>query len=385
MKWMLSVVLAALTVGLVGVLPAKANIESAYEHTLIGVVRQQSQSVEIISVPDSSAELVGVLDAGMRMLVTGRDEQGSVYRVHTYMGRGYVDASHIELRGDADQLPVITPTAETASEYDDRPVSDSVAFPIVPLLSPYLHTIHQRGIDMGMDSTVFTKAGDCLTSDLSLYLGAFGRTGYNLGNHTELQPVIDYYSVTRPARGTENSFMLQSLASYKGFTASSIEDPLWIDRSLCPDDESILACEFRRTRPSIVLVMFGTNDMNSLSLAEYEYFMRLIVHDSIDHGVIPVLNTFPGDPRDPAKANQFNRIVYMVANDYGVPVMNLWLALQDLPNSGRNTNTAYLSYLPGVSTAVFEGDNMDFGHTMHNLITLQTLDRIWRDVILANS
>src|SRR5262249_2026777 len=70
-----------------------------------------------------------------------------------------------------------------------------------------------RGKALGNNPRVFTKIGDCMT-DYTYFLGefGFGKGHYDLGPYTNLQGVIDYFSV--PVRNTPlNSFNIDSLAS----------------------------------------------------------------------------------------------------------------------------------------------------------------------------
>jgi hypothetical protein len=127
--------------------------------------------------------------------------------------------------------------------------------------------------------------------------------------------------------------------------------------------------------------MFGTNDINTLTPMQYDFFLRLIVSDTLDRGIIPLLSTFPGDSYQPKKANRLNQIVFQVAHDYDVPIMNLWLAIQKLPGAGLRANSNYLSGAWNIRPTYFKGDTLQYGYTQRNLLTLQSLDILWREVI----
>jgi hypothetical protein len=62
-------------------------------------------------------------------------------------------------------------------------------------------------------------------------------------------------------------------------------------------------------------------------------------------------------------------------------VLNLWLALQPLPDHGRNPKSMYLSWVPNHLTSDFTDSNLKYGHTMRNLVTLEALDVLWKEVI----
>jgi hypothetical protein len=130
-------------------------------------------------------------------------------------------------------------------------------------------------------------------------------------------------------------------------------------------------------------MMFGTSDVVNLSLQEFDFYMRLVIHDTIARGVVPIMSTFPGDPYYEAKTHQINQIIFEVAREYDVSVMNLWLALQPLPYHGRNPNSMYLSHQTTTDVSNFSKANLQWGSTMRNLLTLQSLDVLWRGLILA--
>jgi hypothetical protein len=76
----------------------------------------------------------------------------------------------------------------------------------------------------------------------------------------------------------------------------------------------------------------------------------------------------------------YNQVVVQIALDYEIPLMNLWLALEELPNHGLNSDGRHLS-VPITSSGDLSGDNLQRGYPMRNLVTLQTLDAVWREVI----
>jgi len=145
--------------------------------------------------------------------------------------------------------------------------------------------------------------------------------------------------------------------------------------------ESPLECEFRISKPAFAIVMFGTNDVNTTDPASYDFYLRTIISKTLDAGVIPILNTFPVRPENPAKTRQLNQIVVKVAQDYRVPLVNLNRALAGLPNQGVNPDdTTHLSVPPDGRADIFAGDHLQYGFTVRNLVTLQALDAVLRVV-----
>ena len=97
--------------------------------------------------------------------------------------------------------------------------------------------------------------------------------------------------------------------------------------------------------------------------------------DTIDAGIVPVLYTFPIRPEFPEKTDTFNKIIASIAADYDLPLVNLWLAIKDLPDSGVDAaDPIHLSEPADGITGIFDEERLQFGYPMRNLITLQTLD-----------
>ena len=152
-----------------------------------------------------------------------------------------------------------------------------------------------------------------------------------------------------------------------GYNARSVMDPLWANPSLCQPGESPLACELRVNNSSIVFIALGTGDQ--YAWRDFEKNYRKIIEYTIGQSVLPVLVTKADSlefQQGGAEAQFINNVIRRLGQEYDVPVLDLWLAVQGLPNGGL----------------VREG-GQDFhlsneGNTRHNLITLQTLDVIWR-------
>jgi hypothetical protein len=227
--------------------------------------------------------------------------------------------------------------------------------------------------------------GDCMSSDTPLFFGALAGANYDLGEYESLREVIDFYNQNgeqQRNKTTVTPFNAPSFAAQTGYNVASINDPLWLPETrLCPADSSPLACEYHITQPALAIIMSGTNDVLSLTAEQYDFYMRLTVYQTIDRGVVPLLSTFPGYMAVAERAAHFNQIVYAVGRDYNVPVMNLWLALQGLPNHGLDADTAYLTYDSFAGVAHFDEKNLQYGYTVRNLVTLQALNIFWRQVI----
>lgn len=249
---------------------------------------------------------------------------------------------------------------------------DLESFPLIPKIGTYAQAVYQVGIEQGNNPHTFIKVGDCMTHN-PYFLIPIGEDNYDLGEYADLQATIDYFMAD-----DLNSFSRESQAAAGGFNSASILDSLWANPEFCEAGESPLGCEFRHMKPSIALIMFGTNDVFYLPEDQFDYFMRSIVIETLRNNTLPILSTFPHRPEFPEKSVLFNQIVANIATEYELPLINLWLALESLPYQGVDPEETTHMTTPVESDAVcyFIGENLEAGFTVRNLLTLQTLDAI---------
>lgn len=406
----LSVIVTTLVIT---VLPVPAVSVIAQE----GADAYPSYQLNLRTGPGTNFDVVTVLQPGTGLVFEARSADTSWLLGHTEDGaaRGWAAGLYLDYRDgfNAWNLPVSEevlaappPPAAPASGEAAAPGGDAVqtvpdpavdfsagpfaGLPVVPAAGWRAPEIFARGQELGNDPHVFTQVGECNTMAQS-FMVPFGSGNYNLGSYGHLQAAIDFFAVA-PAGGQANSFWYKGVAMQTGFTCAVAVDPTWNDPQVCPESSSLLECEYDRVKPSVALIHLGIYDVYWLTPPQYEQNMRRIIEISIDKGVIPVLTTFPtcpGDqsewPNDLATRNQnrlaFNTILANLAAEYGVPVMNLWRATQPLPGCGLKANDfQHMSEAPGQS-ALFTGDEYQYGFTMWNLVALQTLDVLRRDVL----
>jgi hypothetical protein len=276
--------------------------------------------------------------------------------------------------------PVIDYTPPTLGSFDPASVQefDLNNYPILPELTANAKAIYAAGQANGNNPQVFSKVGDCMTAS-QYFMVPFGQVGtYDLAADIDLQPVIDYFSAA-PARAEgfqQNSFNNPGLATASGFNTASVLDPIWSNPQWCQPNESPLSCEYRESRPAFALIMFGTNDVYVLEAPAFDFYMRTIVLQTIQSNIVPILYTFPSRPEFPDKTLLFNKIVLKIAQNYDLPIVNLWKAIKDLPNGGVDpVQPIHLSIPPDEKTGDFV-HNMDYGYTIRNRITLQTLKEL---------
>lgn len=283
--------------------------------------------------------------------------------------------------------PNIDLTPPVLGDFDEETIADIALedYPVVPELTAHARQVYLAGEALGRSTHIFSKIGDCMTASPD-FLTPFGLEDYALGEYDTLQAVVDYFAGT-PVRETDeeapdaDSFANRSLASTSGFNTASVRDSLWANPKWCEPGESPLLCEYRVSNPAFAVIMFGTNDVFFTDVGLFDYNMRMIVLETLEAGVVPMLSTFPSRPEHPERSLLLNQIIVGIAQDYDLPLINLWLALQDLPNGGVDREeTIHLTVPEGVSTGVFTEATLQAGYTMRNLVTLQAFESLLRDL-----
>jgi hypothetical protein len=364
--------------------------------------------------PGTGHAVVTVLPAGTGLIFEARTADLSWLLAHTLDGvqRGWVASLYVgynEGFGSPSHLPVSDeivnvppapaaapaapagePGGEPGIDLDPATAQALESVPVVPAVGPRVYEIFRRGQGLGNNPRIFTQVGECNTMSQG-FIVPFATGAYDLGPYSALQSTIDFFQA-EPVGGVSNSFWYKGVAMTTGLTALAVIDPSFSNPALCAPGQSLLECEYERSKPGVALINLGLYDVYWLTPQEYEYAMRRIIDISIDRGVIPVLTTFPthpGDvsnwPNESAARNQnraiFNRTVINLGREYGVPVMNLWRATMPLDWHGlRPGDYQHLFEPPGFFVS-FSGEENYYGFTMWNLVALQTLDGLRANVL----
>lgn len=222
---------------------------------------------------------------------------------------------------------------------------------IVPAVSARARELYIQGVQRGNNPYAFSTIGDC-QSEPNVFLGIYETDRYNLGNFQYLQSTIDHF------RG---SFSRKSAAVKDGMSVASALAPLWADPQQCEANETPVACELRVHKPVIVFINLGTNWNGSASA--YEKYLRQVVELVMQAGSVPLLTTkadnIEGD-------NSLNLATARVAYDYDLPLMNFWLASNDMPNHGLDADRDNVYLTPD-------------GWDRRNFYALVALDALWND------
>jgi hypothetical protein len=274
------------------------------------------------------------------------------------------------------------PVTGTAVEASPTPTYAIGAAQVIGGVTGHAREIFLKGQALGNRPNVFSRVGDSITAT-SYFLTPIGLGQYNLGSYqNQLADVVSFYLGSN-ARDGNNAFLNQSLAAGNGWGADRILQSGYSHPDICGSD-SPLVCEYRIVKPAVALIMIGTNDSGGVEPAVFQANLSQIVQISIDMGVIPILSTIPpkqNDDWNAQRATQWNGIIKQVAQQYDVPLMDYWFALQTAPNHGLDTDGIHPSVPPDKATTAFTPENLKYGYTIRNLTALQALDAIWRLVI----
>jgi LysM repeat protein len=274
--------------------------------------------------------------------------------------------------------PTQPPPTDTLAPPTASPAPTQVPiYPYVSGISEHAHQIFLQGQALGNRADVFSKIGDSITVS-PVFLNPIASGSYNLQQYGYLQPVIDYYSATW-AR-TSNSFGNSSLAAKVGWTAGAALNPANRDTLNCLPNETPLVCEYRVVKPSVAIILLGTNDVPGTSLSAYEANMRRVIETTVAMGVIPVVSTLPPMHRagTEGRVEQFNGLLAALTREYDVPLLDYGSALQGLPNNGLGSDGVHPSWAPAGNSANFTPEYLQYGMTVRNLTALWALDAVWK-------
>ncbi len=273
--------------------------------------------------------------------------------------------------------------------------------PIIPRITSadkaYLREILQRGIARRNNPRVFAKIGDSITASTH-FLQDIGCNGENLANYHSLYDTVTYFRqhTFMDTYGTgwcnvSNSFNALSPSAQPGWSAyyALFSDFLMMRyQGSCREPfNTPIACELRLKRPSIALIMFGSNDVTYGNISDFENSYADVVEYTIAQGVIPVLSTIPPRLDNPvynARVVRYNAIIIRMAAAKRLPLWNYWLALQspELIDNGLSVDRIHPNTYRTTQSADFSQEGLRYGYNQRNLTALQVLDAVRRIVIL---
>ncbi len=241
--------------------------------------------------------------------------------------------------------------------------------PIMPTITPRMREMYASNIAAGRDPHNFAKIGDC-NSEFDMFLRIFSRGDYKLGEYTYLQDTINYYS------SSYDSFNRYSMSARTGHLTTTVIDPIFADNIKCPNNMSMLHCEYHQMNPALSVMMLGMNDSVLMDVNTFRAAVNQIAYDSVQQKVLPIFFTVPTTANaNPLfeKTMEFNLAIVEIANAYGIPVVNFWLAAQSLPGDGMAVDAIHPTSNER-DAGNFTGAEKLHGFTLWNLLVLQVLD-----------
>lgn len=340
-----------------------------------GTVGTFTQRLRLRAAPSAASEILDELAPGTALIVRARTDDG-VWAAVTVDGvQGWVMAMWVDVEVDSvpvsPEIPLPFPTPTIEGDH-------SAEYEYISGISPNVIAIFREGMQAGNRPDVFSKVGDSITAN-EFFLVPFGSEDYALGEHQSLQAVIDYYADAKARDG--NSFANTSLAAYTGWSSADVLDPENADPKLCEAGESPLECDYRIVKPSVALIMLGTNDIGR-EAEEYEASMRRVIEETLDRGIVPILSTIPPllvEESPQRQVHEYNGVIVRLAHEYDIPLWDYWAAMNLLPHYGLWDDGAH----PNWSDAGdLSENNLQFGMNVRNLTALQALDAVWRTLML---
>lgn len=259
----------------------------------------------------------------------------------------------------------------------------------VPYLTPIkdevldtVRGIYQAGqvLPSPVNPGVFSVVGNvppstALLADLGDGSADFG----TLADAVELSDLVFYY-VSTPLPGGGNSFTGGgALASDTAWRIADLMESLPADAGPCLAGESPLVCELRVNRPAVVIVIVGHNDLSANTpLEEFQTSYEALIQTSIDMGVIPVLTTIPGDPASLPLLQDYNAAIVTLAEDYQVPVVNMWRSINDIAPLGLNLDLTLTT--AGTGDVFGDAELNGFGAPRRAVLLLRALQALRAEV-----
>jgi hypothetical protein len=360
---------------LVGLTSTPAQMQS-----IEGTVGTYQQTLRLRALPELSADVLGLLEAGASLKITGRSADSAWYRVEAGSEHGWVMAMWITAK--AGSIPIIDPPtpytrASDAAIAEPEPSDDKHLkdYLYISGIDPSITVVLSRGLKAGNRLNVFAKVGDSITAN-KFFLVPIGSENYDLRRYQVLAPVIDYYLAGTLSDG--NPFAHTSLAATEGWTIGDLLNPKKADSKHCLAGETPLDCEYRISKPAVALILIGTNDLTQTNPDDYEIGLRKVIETSLADGIIPIVSTVPPylmDEKPIRRVHEYNGIIARLAEQYKVPLWDYWAAMNLLPNYGLWDDGIH----PNWNVAAdFTEANLNYGMTVRNLTALQALDAIWR-------
>lgn len=249
---------------------------------------------------------------------------------------------------------------------------DAVHSPLPPDIVSGLEAIAKRGPHLS--ERRFAKVGDSITVSgdfLQCLSRKRGRDVQLASSNAHLKQTLGFF---RSGRHSADPFSRESRAARIGMSAWQA-----LEGSPSPLDR-----ELREARGRYALVMYGTNDIEIGKLHHFADKLDELVRAVKRRGVIPILYTIPPrrDRKDAgADAVRYNAVIRATAQAHGVPLVDYFRALTELPGAGLGKDGIHPTTFHGKSgrnACELRPRGLKHGYNLRNLLTLEALDRVRR-------
>ncbi len=319
---------------------------------------------------------VDLLNPGLDIGVVERNSIGNWVRVQRITEDGDVAQDGWMMLGFLNipedlrfsDVPVSDLPDADPNNVESRSMSILYEVAMIPQISDAMVDVYERGQEFERDSRTVTKVGDSLSAD-PYYLEIMAADEQVLGPFDYLAETVTYYGANADQG---------SVAAQKGLSSIVLFDPFWASDDICRANETPLECEYRLRNPSVAFIMFGPNDVLSMTYERYGQNMRQVVEETMALGIIPVLSTFSYHPEHPQwwQSVEFNLQLVEIAEEYEVPLVNLWAASRPLEEYGLDIDRVHMKQ-SGFAYLKFDtGHETFFGTSLRNLLAVRTLHEI---------
>jgi len=231
----------------------------------------------------------------------------------------------------------ITPTSPSYTPTIDTRLTAKYwrEWEVVPELSYKAQDILRLAVvNPNLVADTFSKVGDCQFTS-GTFLAGYVNGVYPIPPN--MDTTVTFF---------RESMLQDSITSVGGFGINSVLNPLFglaAGHTECTSNETPLDCELRIRRPAIVLIAMGTNWAPHAEIS-YEKYLRQVVDRILETGALPILSTKADNVEGDWKLNE---VTAQVAYDYDLPLVNVWKAVQFLPNHGLDKDSPKGVYLTG--------------------------------------
>lgn len=213
----------------------------------------------------------------------------------------------------------------------------------------------------------FFKVGDSITKSPK-FLACFDRT-----------KVDGAASLSEPLRAALSSFRASPLHLFSRESLSA--DDGWSAWQPLAGAPPPLERELAAVAGRFALVQLGTNDIETSRVTTFARRLLRLVDRCLELGVLPLLSTIPERrDRDASrlKVPRFNAAIRAIAQARQIPLADLHLAFEGLPNTGLSSDGIH----PGVYRSQglmracdFGPEGLRQGFNVKNLLSLEALER----------